>query len=161
MTPHHPQFLFLNDDFLNHRTVCLNLQDENTRFQVPDIDLETNTRRSMWTILIRTGQPDAANAIARRDNGIIEPVEGGTVSELVRISGLAQHPEFRKWQLDLLIDGNEENATFLAFGERPVWGRLTTWDSTTIQNGRHALRLRVVRIGGDYDEFFTPITIQN
>ena len=72
-------------------------------------------------------------------------------------------PAFRKWQLDLLLDGNENQATFLAVGEQPVPApaELLLWDTTPFPDGKHQLRLRVVRSDGNYDEYFTPITIAN
>ena len=75
--------------------------------------------------------------------------------------GTAAHPNFRKWQLDLLLDGAGE--TFLALGEepQPTPGELMQWDTTHYPNGSHVLRLRVVREALNYDEFFVPIVIQN
>ena len=72
-------------------------------------------------------------------------------------------PAFRKWQLDLLLDGNETQATFLAVGEQPVPtpAELLLWDTTPFPDGKHQLRLRVVRSDGNYDEYFTPVTIAN
>lgn len=127
----------------------------------PDSELEGKARRSMWKIYVRLGQVDAAVDISETENGITDPRNGAGVSGTLDISGLAQHPEFRKWQLDLLIDGNESDATFLAVGEQPVWGKFMTWDTTPYPNGKHELRLRVVDSGGNYVEYFTPIVIRN
>lgn len=81
----------------------------------------------------------------------------------VDIRGVAHHPTFRKWQLDLLRNGDQTQATFLALGEEPVHVStlLTTLDTTLYPNGLHVLRLRVVHSNLNYDEFFTTITIDN
>ncbi|MBK8045797.1 MAG: hypothetical protein IPK16_00865 [Anaerolineales bacterium] len=94
-------------------------------------------------------------------NCISTPADGATVHGLVPVKGIALHPEFRKWQLDLLIDGASE--TYLAFGEQPLLedGELLSWDTTRYPNGNHMLRLRVVRDGLNYDEYFAQVTIDN
>jgi peptidoglycan/xylan/chitin deacetylase (PgdA/CDA1 family) len=94
-------------------------------------------------------------------NGIANPQADTQVSGTIPIVGTAAHPEFQKWQLDLLLDGTIE--TFLAFGEesQPTPGELTQWDTTRYPNGSHVLRLRVVRDGFNYDEYFVPIVIGN
>lgn len=104
-----------------------------------------------------------AIAHAEGSNGITAPAAGSAVAGLVTVQGVADHPTFRKWQLDLLINGDDRQARFLAVSEKPVSaaGVLATFDSTTFPDGEHKLRLRVVYLGLNYDEFFTPITISN
>jgi hypothetical protein len=94
-------------------------------------------------------------------NRISSPTDGATVHGQVSVKGIALHPEFRKWQLDLVIDGGSE--TFLAFGEQPVpeEGEFYRWDTTLYPDGNHVLRLRVVRDALNYDEFFAQVTIDN
>lgn len=94
-------------------------------------------------------------------NGIVSPLADAHVNGIVPVLGTAAHPEFRKWQLDLLLDGAAE--TFLALGEepQPLPGALLQWDTTLYPNGSHVLRLRVVRDGLNYDEYFVPIVIEN
>ncbi len=96
-------------------------------------------------------------------SGIVAPQSGAALSGVVSVQGTAVHPTFRKWQLDLLIDGDEQQAHFLALGEKPVSapGELAKLDSTLYHNGKHVLRLRVVYHGLNYDEYFIPITIAN
>jgi lipoprotein-anchoring transpeptidase ErfK/SrfK len=111
-----------------------------------------------------TSEPVVARSVAAEQaNGITSPAGGAEVSGTVSVEGVAVHPTFRKWQLDLLIDGDERQAHFLAVGEEPVSpaGLLTTFDSTLYHNGSHTLRLRVVYFGLNYDEYFTPIRIAN
>ncbi|MEZ4860917.1 MAG: L,D-transpeptidase [Caldilineaceae bacterium] len=96
-------------------------------------------------------------------NGVTLPVDTATLQGLVEIDGVAQHPTFRKWQLDLMLGGDAKHATFLAVSEKPQveLGQLTTLDTTRYPNGNHLLRLRVVHSNLNYDEYFTPITIDN
>lgn len=86
-----------------------------------------------------------------------------SVRGLVEITGVAQHPTFRKWQLDLLIQGDPEQTTFLAVSEtaQPTLGELTLLDTTRYPNGNHTLRLRVVHSNLNYDEYFTALRIEN
>lgn len=100
---------------------------------------------------------------ADHQNGIAAPVEGARVSGVVTVQGIAFHPAFRKWQLDLLVHGDPVQATFLALGENPVTERsvLTNWDTTRYPDGNHTLRLRVVHTNLNYDEYYTPVVILN
>ncbi len=60
--------------------------------------------------------------------------------------GYANAPDFMKWQLDLLPNGEAAQAIFLAFGEEA--GQFTySLDTTGLPAGEHTLRLRVVRGG--------------
>lgn len=110
-----------------------------------------------WTILFAQG------AQAQDGNGITSPSANTEVSGTVSVQGVAAHPTFRKWQLDLLIDGNADQAHFLAVGEQPVSpaAELAQFDSTRYHDGNYALRLRVVYFGLNYDEYVTPIRINN
>jgi hypothetical protein len=100
-------------------------------------------------------------------NGIVTPsadtIVNGAVNGAVTVEGIAHHPGFRKWQLDLLIDGDQTRTRFIAVGEKmqPEPASLTILDTTRFPNGKHVLRLRVVYTGLQYDEFFTPIVIAN
>ncbi|MFN8464199.1 MAG: polysaccharide deacetylase family protein [Caldilineaceae bacterium] len=104
--------------------------------------------------------PPAA-APAGPSGAITQPAAGSMLRGIVSVKGFANHGTFRKWQLDLLIDG--VNETFLAFGEAPVVdpGELYRWDTTLYPNGKHVLRLRVVYEGMNYDEYAVPVTIAN
>ncbi len=100
---------------------------------------------------------------ADHQNGIAAPVDGAAVSGVVVVQGVAAHPAFRKWQLDLLINSDSTQASFLALGERPMTekGALANWDTTLYPDGNHTLRLRVVHTNLNYDEYFTPVVIRN
>jgi peptidoglycan/xylan/chitin deacetylase (PgdA/CDA1 family) len=87
-----------------------------------------------------------------------KPVRGS-----VEIFGVAVHPDFRKWQIDLLISGDQTRETFIALGEEqiPTRSKLTTLDTALYPNGIHVLRLRVVHSNMNYDEYITQIRIDN
>ena len=104
----------------------------------------------------------AALTAVLEPNGLVLP-NGQLAEGFVQIQGMAQHATFRKWQIDLLLHGEDKQAIFIAFGEkeRRDLDRLTTLDTTLYPNGSHLLRLRVVHSNLNYDEYFTPITIEN
>ncbi|MFN8446594.1 MAG: L,D-transpeptidase [Caldilineaceae bacterium] len=105
------------------------------------------------------GHPQAV--FAQDANGIfnVPPVVRGTVD----IFGVANHEAFRKWQLDILIDGDEKQAAFVAVSDQPLpeLSKLTTLNTSRYPDGKHTLRLRVAYTGLQYDEFFAPVTITN
>ena len=95
-------------------------------------------------------------------NGLVMPATDA-LQGVVEVTGIAQDPAFRKWQLDFLVNGDEKQAAFIAVGEKPQAeaGVLTTLDTTLYPNGNHRLRLRVVHHKLNYDEYFAAITIDN
>jgi lipoprotein-anchoring transpeptidase ErfK/SrfK len=105
----------------------------------------------------------ASPALAQDGGTISFPTANATVSGTVTVDGSATHPTFRKWQADLMLDGDPSRATFLALGETPVvaGSELFVWDTTRYPNGDHTLRLRVVHSNLNYDETFVPVTIAN
>ena len=84
-------------------------------------------------------------------------------SGTIDIQGAASHPTFRKWQIDLVLDGDPNSATFVAYGDEPFDepGTLATLDTSLYPDGDHVLRLRVVHSDLNYDEYFAPIRINN
>ncbi len=116
-------------------------------------------------LLISVVAPIFAQGVVAQpaDNGITSPIADAVVSGAISIDGVAKHPQFRKWQLDLLKGGDPDQATFLALGEEPLdqAGQLFQLDTTNFPDGDHTLRLRVVRQDTNYDEYFTPIVVDN
>lgn len=104
------------------------------------------------------GVPIAAGA--QTPNGISSPAAGATVRGTVDVKGYADDPNFGKWQLDLLPGGDPNAAIFLALGTTPR-DFVYALDTTKWPDGNHALRERVVRANGNYDEFITKFTIAN
>ncbi|MBX3050661.1 MAG: polysaccharide deacetylase family protein [Caldilineaceae bacterium] len=99
----------------------------------------------------------AGNALT--GNGLATVWRDGILS----VRGVAVHPAFRKWQLDLLINGDPNQASFLAVGEEPVpvEQELTTLDPANFPPGQHQLRLRVVYTHLNYDEYLLPLQLGN
>ena len=103
-------------------------------------------------------QPTPAHAA----DGITAPTADAVLSGVVEVRGTADHPTFRKWQIDLIVAGDEDHATFLALDEKPVTnGDFFAWDTTLYPDGDHQLRLRVVHSNLNYDEYFVPVTLDN
>ncbi len=77
------------------------------------------------------------------------------------VTAVATHPTFRKWQLELILDGGSD--TFLALGEAPADEptELVRWDTALYPDGEHQLRLRVVYEGMNYDEILLPVMVAN
>ncbi len=126
-----------------------------------DRDGAERTRRLLWQYYVLLGQYDNATATATEPIGLSTPTDGSIVRGEVQIEGLVQHPQFVRWQVDLLIDGDENKATYLGHRWSQRWGGLLTFDSTRYPNGTHRLRLRIVREGSNYDEYYSTITIDN
>jgi uncharacterized surface protein with fasciclin (FAS1) repeats len=110
-------------------------------------------------VILPPAKPAAAAAPATT-NGFSNLKDGDKVSGEVELKGYAADPSFAKWQLDVLPGGDANAAIFLALGETP--GAFSTKVNTTaFPNGEHALRLRVVRGDGNYDEYVTKFVIAN
>jgi hypothetical protein len=67
------------------------------------------------------------------------------------------------WQLDILLNNDTNKPTFVAIKRKPqvTAGVLARIDTTKYPDGEHTLRLRVVRVGANYDEYFVKINIKN
>jgi len=96
-------------------------------------------------------------AISRASNGLSFVAQG----DLVSVRGVADHPAFRKWQVDLLLFGDPDQAAFLSVGDVPVLAatELAVFQKAEFPEGEHQLRLRVVRNDQNYDEYLQPFTI--
>lgn len=101
--------------------------------------------------------------VGRTESGLVEPAEGATVRGVVTIKGVANHVTFQKWQLDLLLNEDEQQATSIGISAKPKpkVGAFLNWDTTQYPNGTHKLRLRVVHEGANYDEYLMTVIIDN
>ena len=88
---------------------------------------------------------------------ITSPRDRAQVRGLVPIEGSATHPQFQKYEIHYGPEPNPASQwTPIAgspFGVPVVQGRLGLWDTTIIPDGIYTLRLRVVRLDGNYDEY--------
>jgi hypothetical protein len=96
-------------------------------------------------------------------NGILEPAAGAEINCTTRVFGIAEHPQFRKWQLDILPAGDANAASFVNWNDIPLprRGPLATLDTTQFPNGEYVLRLRVVHSNMNYEEHVTPVVVDN
>ena len=94
---------------------------------------------------------------AKPENGITAPGEGDTVSGEVSIEGTADDPDFWKYELHYNpVPGNKDLWTAIEgtpFMTAVVEGELGTWDTAAVDDGTYGLRLRVVRLDGNFDDY--------
>jgi hypothetical protein len=96
--------------------------------------------------------------VAQVSGQITSPRDGATVRGLVPIEGSATHSAFQKYEIHYGPQPNPSDQ-WTPIGGSPfsvpvVQGRLGLWDTTIIPDGLYSLRLRVVRLDGNYDEYF-------
>lgn len=89
---------------------------------------------------------------------ITAPAPNSTVRGVVSIEGSASHPDFWKYEVHYAPEPNPPDSAWVLIGavhESPVAsGQLELWDTTRLPDGLYALRLRVARRDGNYDEIF-------
>lgn len=89
---------------------------------------------------------------------ITAPAPNSTVRGVVGIQGSASHPDFWKYEVHYAPEPNPPDSAWVLIGavhEAPVVnGQLELWDTTHLPDGLYALRLRVARRDGNYDEIF-------
>ena len=92
-------------------------------------------------------RPQAALAV------ISSPEDRAVLRGQVPISGTALHPQFQRYELYYKLEPGE-NWVFIgdAHFEPVDRGLLGTWDTTSLPDGTYSLRLRVVRLDGNYNE---------
>ncbi|MGD2041448.1 MAG: hypothetical protein PVH11_11520 [Anaerolineae bacterium] len=97
-------------------------------------------------------------AQAQTSGQITSPRDRASVQGMVPIEGRATHSQFQKYEIHYGPEPNPgDQWTPIAgspFGVPVVQGRLGLWDTTIIPDGVYSLRLRVVRVDGNYDEYF-------
>ena len=87
---------------------------------------------------------------------ITSPVSNDVVRGQVPIMGSATHTQFQFYKVEYALEpvgGDETWGIIGAIREQPVLdGQIEMWDTTEIPDGSYSLRLRVVRLDGNYDE---------
>lgn len=108
-----------------------------------------------WILLLI---PVVQESMAQAQGQITSPRDRAAVRGLVPVEGIANHPQFQKYEVHFGPEPNpgDQWAPVGAspFGVPVVQGRLALWDTTVIPDGVYSLRLRVVRLDGNYDEYF-------
>lgn len=125
----------------------------------------------MLSFVVLMGQVPGT-AAQTPDSGIREPADGDTVSGVVVVRGTAVHPDYLRYELAFLQESNPE-AGWIVFAEgsqEVINGTLAVWDTTVgrdigapvFPDGRYQLRLRVVKLDYNYDEYFvTNLTVSS
>lgn len=88
---------------------------------------------------------------------ITSPASNAVVQGQVQISGSADHPSFQFYILEFApepISGNQWQIIGDIHQSPVLNGALETWDTTKYPDGSYTIRLRVVRLDGNYTEFF-------
>jgi hypothetical protein len=97
-------------------------------------------------------------ALAQATGLITSPRDRASVRGLVPIEGSATHPQFQKYEIHYGPEPNPGDQWTPIQGSPftvpVVQGRLGLWDTTIIPDGVYSLRLRVVRLDGNYEEYF-------
>jgi hypothetical protein len=110
----------------------------------------------MWLVLCLV--VPAGLAVAQSGSQITSPRDRAAVRGQVPVEGSAVHDQFQKYELHYGPEPNPgDQWTPLSgspFTVPVVQGRLGLWDTTVIPDGVYSLRLRVVRLDGNYDEYF-------
>lgn len=84
---------------------------------------------------------------------ISSPQPFSTLRGVISINGTATHPEFQRYQLYFKSESVPDDWHFMFEQTNQVSnGLLGTWDTRSVPDGTYALRLRVVRQDGNYDE---------
>jgi hypothetical protein len=110
--------------------------------------------------------PVALTVGAGPENGITAPGKGEAIRGEVSIVGTASDPMFWKYELHYNpVPNNPDLWTSFAgspFSTAVVEGELAVWDTTAVPDGPYALRLRVVRTDGNFDDYVvTGIQVVN
>jgi hypothetical protein len=100
----------------------------------------------------------AGLAAAQQGSQITSPRDRASVRGQVPIEGSAVHGQFQKYELHYAPEPNPSDE-WKPVGASPfsvpvIQGRLALWDTTVIPDGLYSLRLRVVRLDGNYDEYY-------
>jgi hypothetical protein len=88
--------------------------------------------------------------------GITAPTSGSTVSGDVVIMGSAVIDPFQKYELHYKLEPSGDDAyIYFAGATTPINnGQLGVWQASGLPPGTYSLRLRVVKIDGNYAEYF-------
>jgi hypothetical protein len=112
----------------------------------------------LWMVMLLLAALPAKSALAQATGQITSPRDRAAVRGLVPIEGSATHPQFQKYEVHYGPEPNPGDQWTPIQGSPftvpVVQGRLGLWDTTIIPDGIYSLRLRVVRLDGNYDEYY-------
>lgn len=112
----------------------------------------------VWLVGVLLAALPVRGAWAQATGQITSPRDRAAVRGLVPIEGSATHPQFQKYEIHYGPEPNPGDQWTPVQGSPftvpVVQGRLGLWDTTIIPDGLYSLRLRVVRLDGNYEEYF-------
>lgn len=87
---------------------------------------------------------------------IAQPAQDAPVRGVIQIVGTAIHPQFQRYELYYAPWPVPSDQSWIFIGDahynqQPL-GLLGTWDSRSVPDGTYALRLRVVKLDGNYND---------
>lgn len=89
---------------------------------------------------------------------ITSPQNNAVVRGLVPILGSATHSQFQFYKVEYALEPVVSDEAWAIVGAiregQVVDGQLEVWDTTQVPDGSYSLRLRVVRLDGNYTEYF-------
>ena len=89
---------------------------------------------------------------------ITEPANNAVIRGIVQIIGSADHPSFQFYIIEFHPEPvtNDRWQIIGNLHEAPAVNTvLESWDTTLVPDGSYTLRLRTVRLDGNYSEFFS------
>ena len=91
-------------------------------------------------------------------SGITSPTPGSAVSGDVIIMGSAVNDQFQRYELHYKLEpsGDDAYIYFASSTNSITNGQLGVWSAGGLPAGTYSLRLRVVKVDGNYDEYYTP-----
>lgn len=97
-------------------------------------------------------------AIAQSEPGITSPAAGSSVSGAFPVMGTAVIEPFQRYELYIKQEPNGDDAfVYVSGGTQPITnGQLGVIDSNAFAPGTYSIRLRVVKLDGNYAEYFAP-----
>lgn len=97
-------------------------------------------------------------ALAQAAPGITSPAAGSAVSGSFPVMGTAVIEPFQRYELYIKQEPNGDDAyIYVSGGTQPITnGQLGVIDSVAFAPGTYSLRLRVVKLDGNYAEYFAP-----
>jgi hypothetical protein len=125
---------------------------------------ETNLAKWMLSILFAIGLVFGYESVAgpvvhaQNTSGITSPSAGSSISGDVPVMGSAAIDPFQKYELYYKLEPSGDDAyIYFTGGTSPVVnGQLGTLNAAAFGPGIYTLRLRVVKLDGNYAEYFTP-----
>lgn len=112
----------------------------------------------IWATAIGGFAPAVTLVQAQSTSSISSPAPGAAINGDVPIFGTAVIDPFQKYELHYKQDPSGDDAfIYFAGGTSPVQnGQLGVWQAGALPPGNYTLRLRVVKVDGNYAEFFSP-----